>query len=581
MRQEQIGFEKKSRPADHLFVLKAIIDSYTNQGKKVYACFVDFQKAFDSVWRTGLFYKLINYGANLSWVKLIKNMYDKTRQCLKINEKKTREFKTYRGVRQGCILSPKLFNIFINDIPTIFDTNCNPISLGPEMLSCLMYADDLIMLSESEEGLQNCLNKLNDYTNKWQLDINIKKTKVVIFQNGGRQRNYNFKIGNQNIDLTKNYKYLGTTITNTGNFKLNEVNLKKKGLRASYMIIRNIGYYGKPSSAIRIFEKVIEPILTYNCEIASAFLPKSWNYEKFKDKMWEQGNEINKVVTSFLRQILGVHKKTTNIAIFAETGKYPIITKIYSYIFKYWLRLVSCENKLLAAAHNTNIENNKKGKQSWIRIIEYLMKATGMVEITAPNDQKENKEITQNFYKKIIALFEDQWQKQTTSIGQKLDFYYKHKKTFKYESYLDNINRNTRIQITRLRLSSHCLPIEILRYKNIKREERICNICRPKEMGDEEHYLIRCNNNKLKEIRNNFIKEIKDTVPQLTNFNTNSLMEYCMNMKDVNTQKTTAVFVKKLLKAYKEEVAIPPLHITCEKVITKLYRSSTPKQDMS
>ena len=100
-------------------------------------------------------------------------------------------------------------------------------------------------------------------------------------------------------------------------------------------------------------------------------------------------------------------------------------------------------------------------------------------------------------------------------------------------------------------------------------------------MGDEEHYLIRCNNNKLKEIRNNFIKEIKDTVPQLTNFNTNSLMAYCMNMKDVNTQKTTAVFVKKLLKAYKEEVAIPPLYITCEKVITKLYRSSTPKQDMS
>jgi len=105
--------------------------------------------------------------------------------------------------------------------------------------------------------------------------VNIKKTKVVIFQNGGRQRNYNFKIGNQNIDLAKSYKYLGTTITNTGNFKLNEVNLKKKGLRASYMIIRNIGYYGKPSSAIRIFEKVIEPILTYNCEIASAFLPKS------------------------------------------------------------------------------------------------------------------------------------------------------------------------------------------------------------------------------------------------------------------------------------------------------------------
>ena len=136
MRHEQIGFVKKSRPADHLFVLKAIIDNYTNQGKKIFTCFVDFSKAFDSVWRNGLFYKLIKYGADNSWVKLIKNMYEKTKQCIKINNTKSREFKTYKGVRQGCILSPKLFNIFINDIPSIFDDKCNPISLGPEKLNC-------------------------------------------------------------------------------------------------------------------------------------------------------------------------------------------------------------------------------------------------------------------------------------------------------------------------------------------------------------------------------------------------------------------------------------------------------------
>lgn len=49
-------------------------------------------------------------------------------------------------------------------------------------LNCLMFADDILLLSESAEGLQNCLNKLNDYCNKWQLSINIKKTKIMIFQ---------------------------------------------------------------------------------------------------------------------------------------------------------------------------------------------------------------------------------------------------------------------------------------------------------------------------------------------------------------------------------------------------------------
>ena len=82
-----------------------------------------------------------------------------------------------------------------------------------------------------------------------------------------------FTFGNIILEITKNYKYLGTIITHTGNFKMNQTNLKKKGLRASYIIMRNIGANSKPSTAIRIFEKIIEPILTYNCEITEAYFP--------------------------------------------------------------------------------------------------------------------------------------------------------------------------------------------------------------------------------------------------------------------------------------------------------------------
>ena len=197
-----------------------------------------------------------------------------------------------------------------------------------------MYADDLFLMSETKEGLQNCLNKLQEYTMKWNLKINIKKTQVIIFQNGGYKGVLpTFKFGESELKTVKEYKYLGTLISNTGNFRLNENNLKKKGLRATYLLTRSLRH-AKPSSAIRIFEKVIEPILMYNCEIALAYLPKTWDYTRFIFDIWEHGNEINVVVMNFLRQLLGVNNKTTNIGIMSETGKYPIIMKVYTQIYK-------------------------------------------------------------------------------------------------------------------------------------------------------------------------------------------------------------------------------------------------------
>ena len=68
-----------------------------------------------------------------------------------------------RGVKQGDSLSPNLFNIYINDLPDIFDKSCQPVTIDKLTISCLMFADDILLLSESAEGLQNALNKVAEY----------------------------------------------------------------------------------------------------------------------------------------------------------------------------------------------------------------------------------------------------------------------------------------------------------------------------------------------------------------------------------------------------------------------------------
>jgi hypothetical protein len=81
------------------------------------------------------------------------------------------------GIKQGDNLSPLLFDIFINDVCNIFSDDCDPVKLCKAIFNCLMYADDLLLVSESEEGLQKCLDKLAIFCDKSKLEINMDKTK--------------------------------------------------------------------------------------------------------------------------------------------------------------------------------------------------------------------------------------------------------------------------------------------------------------------------------------------------------------------------------------------------------------------
>ena len=123
-------------------------------------------------------------------------------------------------MRQGCILSPLLFNLYVNDLAFSFNNILSDPFVLPNgtKLNSLFYADDVIILSRSKVGLQNCLNELSSYCNSCMLRINPKKTKIMIFQRLTKRCDYVFHIGSEIIDIVQNYTYLGTRISSSGNF---------------------------------------------------------------------------------------------------------------------------------------------------------------------------------------------------------------------------------------------------------------------------------------------------------------------------------------------------------------------------
>ena len=100
LHKSQIGFLPNNRTADHVFTLRTLIDKYVhNHNEKIYACFVDFKKAFESVWHDGLLNKLLQIDVGGSFYNLIKSLYHNSSCSIKIAQTQTRSFRYARGVR--------------------------------------------------------------------------------------------------------------------------------------------------------------------------------------------------------------------------------------------------------------------------------------------------------------------------------------------------------------------------------------------------------------------------------------------------------------------------------------------------
>ena len=146
---------------------------------------MDFKSAFNTVWRKALIYKLLTFGIAGNFLSVLRSMYDEVSYCVKINGGVTDKIKSNVGVKQGCVLSLTLFNLYLADLPLVFDNHCDPIRNFDTNIKCLMFADDIVLMSETADGLQNCINRLQGYCNKWKLTLNTKKKQVLIFNKGG------------------------------------------------------------------------------------------------------------------------------------------------------------------------------------------------------------------------------------------------------------------------------------------------------------------------------------------------------------------------------------------------------------
>ena len=440
----------------------------------------------------------------------------------------------------------------------IDNINCDPPVMGELGISCLLYADDLVLLSRTKEGLQKSINTLYRYTEEWFLEINQTKTKYLVFSQGRKSGlSHGFKLNGSCIQACDSYCYLGVIFTRSGSFKSASKALNDKATSAMFSLIRNL--YKHRSVDINImldlFDKMILPIAQYGCEVwGTNYIPNNSNNNMF----FNQSN-LSKHITetlhyNYMKMLLGVPKRTSNWAVTTETGRYPIIIRTMKAMIKYLFHLSGSPSPLIKATLSTSMALADIGKNSWFKIITRVLKFCELDYLLFTNDTVEIDYQIKNLDKRLKQIFINKWSEERVgyTVDSKLDLFVSLKDNYEMSKYLlSRINPHYKLAISKIRLSAHKLPIETERYSNTPRVDRTCPLgCQA--IGDEYHYLFICLHPSISKVYMPIHNNLKILIPEFDNIDIKEQFKLVLNSSDHSILNLTGKLCLKIQAVFKE-----------------------------
>jgi len=376
------------------------------------------------------------------------------------------------------------------------------VCINGEIIAHLLWADDLVLLSDTFHGLQTQLDGLNKFCQNNHMIVNEMKTKFMVFGNPKKISKLYFN--SICIDEVTNYKYLGNIISSTkyagqDPFKNTYQFLCDKAKKAIFAMRSRIRTLGEisPDVLLDLFDVLIKPILTYGSDV--------WGYQM------ESFGICDKVILHFIRCMMHVKATTSNMITIGECGKFPPSTHCHISTLCFMNRLYHMNNgRFSKKVYNELVNLHEQGFNTW---------ATGVMQL---KDQLEldislNPRSFADICKRTVKnKFVSAWANNLENVLNYplLRTYKIFKCEFVLEPYLYLVNKpRYRQAISKFRCSSHILEIERGRHTNPKTpvSERLCNVCHVIE--DEKHFLLHCNINRSE--REDFYAKIARSNPDI------------------------------------------------------------------
>jgi len=191
-----------------LFVFNESVRYFITRGSRVHCAALDASKAFDKVLHFGLFYKMVSKGISSMFIKVLNYWYSQLHCAVLWKSVLGETLWIQCGVRQGGVLSPYLFSLYVDDVITALMNSGYGISVGNIFTGCIIYADDTILLSCSFYGLQKMVNICAAYGACWDIKFNSVKSQCISFGNC-QPSSFTVTLNESPIQWTHKLKYLG------------------------------------------------------------------------------------------------------------------------------------------------------------------------------------------------------------------------------------------------------------------------------------------------------------------------------------------------------------------------------------
>ena len=363
--EEQAGFRKSRGTRDHIANLRWLMESMREYQQDVYMCFIDYTKAFDSVDHDTLWAVLLKLGVQPHLIRLMRNLYKNQEAAVRTEHGDTDWFGVEKGVRQGRILSPYLFNLYAEYVmrEAGLQECTQGVRIGGRVVNNLRYADDTTLLECSVHDLSNIIGSLKEASERLGLKLNMKKTKIMSTTNLQE-----FSLDREKIEVVKSFVFLGASVKYDGTC---EGEIRRRillGRQAMDRLTPIMKSKDTPMNLkVRLIQAIVFPTTLYGCE--------SWTMRKADER------RIQAFEMWCWRRALRIPwtEKVSNdlVLIWANPGKRSLLNKIKKQQLAYFGHVMRGEGmeKMLMLG---KVEGKRRRGRQRMRWMDGIQKAAEM-----------------------------------------------------------------------------------------------------------------------------------------------------------------------------------------------------------